>query len=69
MRARGKIPTGAHFIRNFVLNHPAYKQDSIVSNEIVYDLFNVIDSLEDPESLHRQKVREQLLGHFANVKY
>lgn len=30
-RARGLIPTDAKFIRDFVLQHPAYKQDSIVN--------------------------------------
>jgi glutamate--cysteine ligase catalytic subunit len=24
-RAKGEVPTGAKFIREFVLNHPAYK--------------------------------------------
>jgi len=37
-RARGQIPTGARFIRDFVLNHPLYKHDSILSPEIAYDL-------------------------------
>lgn len=27
-RATGKIPTGATFIRDFVMNHPAYNHDS-----------------------------------------
>jgi glutamate--cysteine ligase catalytic subunit len=30
-RARGEIPTGARFIRDFVLNHPEYKKDSIIT--------------------------------------
>lgn len=37
-RARGQIPTGAKFIRDFVLNHPHYKNDSILTPEIAYDL-------------------------------
>lgn len=37
-RASGKIPTIARFLRNFVLNHPDYKQDSKVSERINYDL-------------------------------
>ena len=45
-RARGQIPTGAKFIRDFVLNHPLYKHDSIVTNDIAYDLVSMIDSLE-----------------------
>ena len=34
MRARGKLPTGAQFIRDFVMSHPDYKQDSYLSPEI-----------------------------------
>lgn len=30
-RAKGEIPTGARFIREFVKNHHLYKQDSIIS--------------------------------------
>jgi glutamate--cysteine ligase catalytic subunit len=37
-RASGKLMTNASFIRNFIHNHPAYKQDSIVNEEINYDL-------------------------------
>ncbi|KAF5208706.1 putative glutamate-cysteine ligase [Clavispora lusitaniae] len=38
MRAAGKIPTTARFLRNFVLDHPAYQRDSKVSDAINYDL-------------------------------
>eukprot|EP00331_Platyophrya_macrostoma_P009164 CAMPEP_0176425816 /NCGR_PEP_ID=MMETSP0127-20121128/11595_1 /TAXON_ID=938130 /ORGANISM="Platyophrya macrostoma, Strain WH" /LENGTH=636 /DNA_ID=CAMNT_0017807011 /DNA_START=33 /DNA_END=1943 /DNA_ORIENTATION=+ len=41
-RAEGKTPTNAQWIRSFVLNHPAYKKDSIVSEEISKDLINAI---------------------------
>lgn len=34
----GELVTGAKFMRSFVLNHPNYKQDSIVSPSIAYDL-------------------------------
>jgi len=30
-RAKGEVPTGAKFIREYVLNHPLYKKDSKVS--------------------------------------
>jgi len=30
-RARGQIPSGAKFIRNFVLNHPLYNNDSVLT--------------------------------------
>ncbi|KAG2207704.1 hypothetical protein INT47_011824 [Mucor saturninus] len=37
-RASGELMTGAAYIRQFVMNHPAYKKDSVVSSEITYDL-------------------------------
>jgi glutamate--cysteine ligase catalytic subunit len=60
-RARGKIPSDARFIRDFVLNHPEYKQDSVVSPQINYDLMKMVDSLENqgPESA---TLRSQLIG-------
>ena len=38
MRASGKLMTPAAWMRKFVLTHPKYKQDSVVSDEINYDL-------------------------------
>ena len=37
-RASGELVTPATWMRNFVRNHPAYKGDSVVSDEIAYDL-------------------------------
>eukprot|EP01087_Luapelamoeba_hula_P007550 TRINITY_DN1846_c0_g2_i1.p1 TRINITY_DN1846_c0_g2~~TRINITY_DN1846_c0_g2_i1.p1 ORF type:complete len:711 (-),score=139.88 TRINITY_DN1846_c0_g2_i1:65-2197(-) len=37
-RASGELLTNASWIREFVTKHPAYKQDSVVSDEIAYDL-------------------------------
>lgn len=37
-RASGEILTGASWMRQFVMNHPAYKHDSVVSEEIAYDM-------------------------------
>lgn len=37
-RASGRIPTIAHFIRDFVLGHPDYKRDSKVGESINFDL-------------------------------
>lgn len=49
-RARGEIKTGARFIRDFVLQHPDYKQDSIISDKISYDLMACVVNLsKDPE--------------------
>lgn len=37
-RARGDLLTPASWMRKFVVNHPKYKQDSKISDEINYDL-------------------------------
>merc|ERR1711971_178302 len=37
-RASGEIPTTAKWMRNFVLEHPDYKKDSVVTETINYDL-------------------------------
>ncbi|CAO3666245.1 unnamed protein product [Rhizopus stolonifer] len=37
-RASGELMTGAAYLRQFVTQHPAYKQDSVVSPEITFDL-------------------------------
>jgi glutamate--cysteine ligase catalytic subunit len=57
MRASGKLMTNAAWIRKFVMNHPKYKQDSYVDEEINYDLLwriYLISSgqIKCPELLH-----------------
>jgi hypothetical protein len=37
-RAKGELITPATWMRNFVRSHPSYKGDSVVSEEIAYDL-------------------------------
>jgi glutamate--cysteine ligase catalytic subunit len=41
----GELLTTATWIRNFVRSHPAYKFDSVVSQEINYDLVVAIDEM------------------------
>lgn len=48
-RADGTLQTPATWIRNFVRSHPAYKFDSVVSQEINYDLVNALDKIERGE--------------------
>lgn len=45
MKSSGELMTNAKFMRQFVLNHPNYKHDSIVSEEINFDLFCQIDKI------------------------
>ena len=40
VQCTGKLMTTAAWIRKFVQTHPAYKHDSIVTEEIAYDLID-----------------------------
>ncbi|KAL1140373.1 hypothetical protein AAG570_000305 [Ranatra chinensis] len=46
-RASGQLLTTASWIRQFVRQHPAYKQDSIVTDEINYDLLKTIEGIQN----------------------
>ena len=48
-RAKGEIWTDAKYIRNFVMNHEKYKKDSIVTDEINYDLIKHILLIQNGE--------------------
>ena len=61
MRSCGEISTGARFMRDFVMSHPDYKQDSFLSDEVQYDLMKTLSSLNTPDS----EARAQLLKEFA----
>ncbi|KAK8858883.1 hypothetical protein IAR55_003114 [Kwoniella newhampshirensis] len=45
-RAKGQLVTPATWIRDFITSHPAYKKDSVVSDEINYDLSKAVDEIE-----------------------
>lgn len=60
-RAKGEIITGAKYMRDFILNHPAYENDSIVSNKVAFDLMSsIVNMNNDPEE------RAKLLGKKYN---
>lgn len=46
-RAKGEILTGATYLRRFVTTHPEYKQDSVLSDRISYDLIAHIMEMND----------------------
>lgn len=52
--------TGAAYLRQFVQNHPAYKKDSVVSDEITYDLVKRADQIAKGEYHPKE-----LLGDFT----
>ncbi|KAG8719530.1 hypothetical protein FRC08_002599 [Ceratobasidium sp. 394] len=45
MRADGSVDTPAMWIRNFVRTHPAYQFDSVLSQEINYDLIKALEQV------------------------
>jgi len=45
-KANGQRITNARFIRNFVTQHPSYKKDSVVTEEITYDLLSTLNRIE-----------------------
>lgn len=48
-RAEGKLPTAAQLIRRFVIKHNEYKQDSVITNGIAFDLLKLISKLQGDE--------------------
>jgi glutamate--cysteine ligase catalytic subunit len=56
-RAAGTLINGAEWQRRFVQSHPAYKRDSVVTQEIAYDLCVAADRLA-----HNQLDAPELLG-------
>ena len=49
MRVDGRLMSTATYIRQFVQQHPAYRHDSVVSDEINYDLLCTLDRIERGE--------------------
>ncbi|CAE6420552.1 unnamed protein product [Rhizoctonia solani] len=64
-RADGSLQTPATWIRNFIRSHPSYKFDSVVSQEINYDLINAMDQIERGE----REVPELLPTYYAGSKF
>lgn len=58
-KARGELLTTASWIRKFVLNHEAYRHDSVVNDLVCYDL---VKAIHDITSGKRQE--RELLGNF-----
>jgi glutamate--cysteine ligase catalytic subunit len=64
-RANGTLWTGAKWIREFVAQHPAYKQDSVVSEEICYDLVKAVEEMSVKEGADGSVGWEMLKGRTA----
>ncbi|KAJ5549427.1 hypothetical protein N7513_006661 [Penicillium frequentans] len=61
-RADGTLWTGARWIREFVAKHPSYKQDSVVSEEITYDLIKAVNEVTTKEGRNGSVGWELLRG-------
>lgn len=48
-RASGELWTGSKLIRQFIMNHPKYKHDSVITDEINYDLIIYILKIQKGE--------------------
>lgn len=48
-RASGQLWSGAKWIRHFVREHPGYKNDSVVSEDICYDLIKAVEHITKSE--------------------
>lgn len=44
-RAKGELLTCAQWMRTFVTSHPSYKHDSVLPQDVVYDLLVTIDEI------------------------
>jgi len=43
----GERLTSASWIRRYVHNHPLYKKDSVISNEVAFDLLTALTSISE----------------------
>ncbi|RMD44176.1 hypothetical protein DV735_g999, partial [Chaetothyriales sp. CBS 134920] len=59
-RASGQAWTGARWIRHFVRSHPAYAADSVVSNEIQYDLIKAVEQVAQFEGAGEARVGHEM---------
>lgn len=59
-RANGTYWTAAKWLRHFVQTHPEYKQDSVVSDKITYDLVKAAEQITREEG--RDGLGKEMLG-------
>jgi glutamate--cysteine ligase catalytic subunit len=44
-RASGELQTNATFLRNLVMNHPSYNHDSVIDDDIAYDIIKKVEKM------------------------
>ncbi len=57
----GELLTTASWIRKFVTSHPDYKQDSVVSEKVTYDLYKEAKMISN-----REKLCPELTGNLVS---
>jgi glutamate--cysteine ligase catalytic subunit len=62
-RASGELMTAASYLRKRVKEHPAYGKDSVVTEEIAYDLIRMADRISQ-----KKEVPVELFGDLADQK-
>ncbi|XP_075718072.1 glutamate--cysteine ligase catalytic subunit [Rhinoderma darwinii] len=62
-RASGELMTAARWMREFVSNHPDYKQDSVITDQMNYDLIVTCNQIAN-----EQTSCPELLGFSTRVK-
>jgi len=67
-KAAGKIRTNARFMRDFVRQHSDYKGDSIVSDQIQYDLLMELDKIQKKEKRVKEYLKMPLVAQPNNVR-
>ena len=58
-RASGELVTGAAWQRDFVKNHPLYQNDSVVSDEVAYDLMKEVERIEALDASQVRSIYER----------
>ncbi|EFC46617.1 glutamate-cysteine ligase catalytic subunit [Naegleria gruberi] len=59
LRASGKLQTNAAFIRQFIRNHQNYQKDSVITQDIAFDLIEMAEKISTYEF-----IPDSLLGGF-----
>lgn len=48
-RAKGELWTGAKYVREFIKKSDKYKNDSVISDELNYELINHLEMIQNGE--------------------
>ena len=65
-RVNGKLLTGAQYLRKLVLDHKSYKKDSVVTQEIAYDVMSKVVDIQNYNYLPKEMFEgyEDLINNY-----